>query len=80
MPLGLGYNFCNRLHGRVLSKIHAPGLLKLYLSHSKEVHICLSMAHRNVMKCVDYVDIDRNWFLMIMHDHAGTGTGEETYL
>ena len=25
------------------------------------------------MKCVDYVDIDRNWFLMVMHDHNGTG-------
>lgn len=37
-----------------------------------EVHICLNMANRNVMKCVDYVDIDRNWFLMVMHDHNGT--------
>jgi len=45
-----------------------------------EVHICLNMANRNVMKCVDYVDIDRNWFLMVMHDHNGTGKRSEKIL
>ena len=24
------------------------------------------------MKCIDYVDIDRSWFLMVMHNHPGT--------
>ena len=36
-----------------------------------EVHICRTMAHANIMKCIDYVDADENWFLMVMRDSAG---------
>ena len=38
-----------------------------------EVHICKSMVHKNIVKCVDYVDVDHNWFLMVMRDHHGSG-------
>ena len=27
----------------------------------------------NIMKCIDHVDVDRNWYLMVMRDHNGTG-------
>ena len=30
------------------------------------------MAHRSIAKAIDYIDIDRNWVLMIMNDHNGT--------
>ena len=36
-----------------------------------EVHICRTMAHVNIIKCIDFVDADENWFLMVMPDSPG---------
>ena len=30
------------------------------------------MAHRNIAKAIDYINIDHNWFLMIMNNHEGS--------
>lgn len=50
-------------------KWHPPGKAD---AMPLEVHICMNTAHRNIAKAIDYVNIDRNWFLMIMNNHSGT--------
>ena len=30
------------------------------------------MAHRNIAKAIDYINLDHNWFLMIMNNHEGS--------
>lgn len=53
-----------------ISKWYPPGKSN---SVPLEAHFCRSLSHPNIMKCIDTVDIDRNWFLMVMRDHNGTG-------
>ena len=42
----------------------------MFATHFKEIHICMSLGHQNIMKCVDCVDVDRNWFLMVMNKNS----------